>query len=64
MGVAVGGVQSKAGLRVQNFNKDTATLKHHSCVYDFYNTMKVLNSLSMTCLAAKLTLQQQKVLFF
>jgi hypothetical protein len=63
MGVAVGRVRSKAGLRVQNFNKDTATLKHHSCVYDFYNTMNVLNSLWMTCLAAKLTLQQQKVIF-
>ena len=63
MGVDVERVQSKAGLRVQNFNKDTATLKQHSCVYDFYNTMNVLNSPWMTCLAAKLTLQQQKVIF-
>jgi hypothetical protein len=28
MGVAVGRVQSKAGLRVKNFNKGAATLKH------------------------------------
>jgi hypothetical protein len=41
MGVAVGRVQSKAGLRVKNFNKGAATLKHPSCVYDFYNNMNV-----------------------
>ncbi|CAC5381156.1 PIF1 [Mytilus coruscus] len=37
MGVAVGRVETKAGLRVRNFNRDAATLKHPSCVYDFYN---------------------------
>jgi hypothetical protein len=42
MGVAVGRVQSKAGLRVKNFNKGAATLKHPSCVYDFYNNMNVV----------------------
>jgi hypothetical protein len=30
MGVAVGRVQSKAGLRVKNFNKGAVTLKHPS----------------------------------
>ncbi|CAG2255010.1 PIF1 [Mytilus edulis] len=37
MGVAVGRVETKAGLRVRNFNRSAATLKHPSCVYDFYN---------------------------
>jgi hypothetical protein len=45
MGVAVGRVQPKAGLRVKNFNKGAATLKHPSCVYDFYNNMNVFSTL-------------------
>lgn len=32
MGVAIGRVQSNAGLRVHNFNKSAATLHRPSCV--------------------------------
>ncbi|KAJ8306390.1 hypothetical protein KUTeg_016935 [Tegillarca granosa] len=37
MGVAIGRVQSKAGLRVRNFNRQAAVLKHPPCVYQFYS---------------------------
>jgi hypothetical protein len=37
MGVAIGRATNKAGLRVRNFNKTAAHLKHPPCVYEFYD---------------------------
>ena len=37
LGVAIGRVKTKAGLRVRNLNRYAANLKHSPCVYQFYD---------------------------
>lgn len=37
LGVAIGRVKSKNGLRVRNLNRTAAVLKHAACVYEFYD---------------------------
>jgi hypothetical protein len=37
LGVAIGRVKTKAGLRGRNLNRYAANLKHSPCVYQFYD---------------------------
>ncbi|CAC5371593.1 PIF1 [Mytilus coruscus] len=62
MGVAVGRVETKAGLRVRNFNRDAATLKHPSCVYDFYNFNNLKEPLDdLSCCKTNTTTNQSSI---
>ena len=62
MGVAVGRVETKAGLRVRNFNRSAATLKHPSCVYDFYNFINMKEPLAdLSCCKKNTTRKQSSI---
>ncbi|VDI08317.1 Hypothetical predicted protein [Mytilus galloprovincialis] len=62
MGVAVGRVETKAGLRVRNFNRSAATLKHPSCVYDFYNFINMKEPLGdLSCCKKNTTRKQSSI---
>ncbi|CAC5359816.1 PIF1 [Mytilus coruscus] len=62
MGVAVGRVETKAGLRVRNFNRGAATLKHPSCVYDFYNFNNMKEPLDdLSCCKTNTTTKQSSI---